>query len=63
MQCQSIERDRKFGLAAIGAERRALERLRTEDQVGIDMYLLLQEELDWSELTLLSENDRTIVEG
>lgn len=63
LQCRSLEQYRAFGLAAIGAERRALERLRTEDRVGIDMYLLLQEELDWSELTMLSERDRRIVEA
>ena len=62
-KCQSLERRRALGLAAIGAERRELEKLRAEDRVGIDMFLLLQEELDWSELTLLSENDRRIVES
>ena len=60
---QSLERRRALGLAAIKAERRELERLRADDRVGIDMFLLLQEELDWSELTLLSEDDRRIVES
>ncbi len=62
-KCQVLERHRAFGLAAISAERQELERLRTDNQVGIEMFLLLQEELDWSELTLLSENDRRIVEN
>jgi monovalent cation/hydrogen antiporter len=61
-KCDVLERYRALGLSAIGAEREALERLRTDDRVGIDMYLLLQEELDWSELTLLPESDRRIVE-
>lgn len=61
-KCQSLEQYRSLGLAAVSAEREALERLRTEDRVGIEMYLLLQEELDWSELTLLPEDDRRIVE-
>lgn len=60
---ESLERFRAFGLASISAERKELERLRADDQVGIDMYLLLQEELDWSELTLLSEDNRKIVES
>ena len=61
--CRLLQRHRTLGLAAVKAERRELERLRGEDRVGIEMFLLLQEELDWSELTLLSENDRRIVEG
>jgi CPA1 family monovalent cation:H+ antiporter len=59
---RSIERYRALGLEAVTAERDALERLRTDDRVGVDTYLLLQEELDWSELTLLPEGDRRIVE-
>ncbi|MFL6415741.1 MAG: cation:proton antiporter [Bryobacteraceae bacterium] len=61
-RCESLERYRALGLEAVSAEREALERLRTEDRVGVDTYLLLQEELDWSELTLLPEDDRRIVE-
>ncbi len=60
---RSIQRYRTLGLAAVTAERDALERLRADDRVGIDTYLLLQEELDWSELTLLPEDNRRIVEG
>lgn len=63
VKCQSLERYRSLGLAAVTAERRALEQLRTNDRIGIDMYLLLQEELDWSELTFLAENDRRILES
>jgi CPA1 family monovalent cation:H+ antiporter len=61
-KCQSLEQYRTLGLAAVNAERQALERLRTDDRVGIETYLLLQEELDWSELTLLPEDDRRIVD-
>jgi CPA1 family monovalent cation:H+ antiporter len=60
--CESLQQYRALGLAAVKAERQALERLRRDDRVGIDTYLLLQEELDWSELTLLPEDDRRIVE-
>ncbi len=62
-KCASLERHRALGLAAIRSGRRELESLRTEDRVGIDMFLLLQEELDWGELTLLNENDRRIEES
>jgi monovalent cation/hydrogen antiporter len=59
---ESLEQYRALGLVAVNAERQALERLRMDDRVGIETYLLLQEELDWSELTLLPEDDRRIVE-
>jgi len=61
--CRSLERRRQNGLAAITAERAELERLRGDDRVGASTYLLLQEELDWSELTLLSDNERRIEES
>jgi CPA1 family monovalent cation:H+ antiporter len=61
-KCGLLEQFRVVGLAALGAERRALEQLRNEDRIGIDMYLFLQEEMDWKELTLLPENDRRIAE-
>ena len=51
------------GLAAILTEREELERLQKEDLVGADTYLLLQEELDWSELTLLGDEERRIEES
>lgn len=40
-----------------------LERLQKEDLVSADTYLLLQEELDWSELTLLCDEERRIEES
>jgi monovalent cation/hydrogen antiporter len=61
--CRSLERRRRFGLAAIAAERKELEKLRVEDRVGASAYLLLQEQLDWSELTLLSDVERRIEES
>jgi monovalent cation/hydrogen antiporter len=62
-QCRSLEQHRFLGLSAVHAQREQLERLRSDDRVGIDMYLLLQEELDWNELTLLSERDRRMLES
>jgi monovalent cation/hydrogen antiporter len=61
--CRSLERRRRFGLSAIAAERRELEKLRGEDRVGASAYLLLQEQLDWNELTLLSDVERRIEEN
>jgi monovalent cation/hydrogen antiporter len=61
--CRSLERRRGYGLTAIAAERAELERLRGDDRVGASTYLSLQEELDWSELTLLSDNERRIEES
>jgi CPA1 family monovalent cation:H+ antiporter len=54
---------RKLGLYAIRAEREELERMREDDAIGTDTYLLLQEELDWTELTLLSDDERRIEES
>jgi monovalent cation/hydrogen antiporter len=59
---ESLERYRKLGLQAIEAEREQLETLRTNDRIGPDAYLGLQEHLDWSELTLLRDIDRKIEE-
>jgi CPA1 family monovalent cation:H+ antiporter len=37
--------------------------MREDDAIGTDTYLLLQEELDWTELTLLSDDERRIEES
>jgi CPA1 family monovalent cation:H+ antiporter len=58
-----LEERRELGLAAIAAERQELERMRTEYAIGTDTYLLLQEEIDWNELTLLSDDERRIEES
>jgi monovalent cation/hydrogen antiporter len=44
------------------AERTELEDLRSEDKIGSAAYLGLQEQLDWSELTLLRDSERQIEE-
>ena len=59
---ESLDRLRDLGLKAIEAERDALETLRTDDTIGPTGYLGLQEQLDWQELTLLSDADRQIEE-
>jgi len=60
---RSLNRRREFGLSAVRAQREELERMRTDDAIGADTYLLLQEELDWTELTLLCEDERRIEES
>ena len=40
---------------ALGAAREALEGLRRSDEIGDEAYHLVQEELDWSELSSLAE--------
>jgi NhaP-type Na+/H+ or K+/H+ antiporter len=59
----SLAKKREVGLSAIRAQREELERMRTDDTIGADTYLLLQEELDWSELTLLCDDERRIEES
>jgi CPA1 family monovalent cation:H+ antiporter len=54
---------RELGLSAIRAQREELERMRADDAIGADTYLLLQEELDWHELTILCDEERRIEES
>lgn len=59
---QALQAVRDGGLAAVAAERESLEALRSGNQIGIEAYLQLQEEIDWRELTLLREEQRRIAE-
>ncbi len=59
---QAVQRRRELGLTAIVAEREELEVLRNQDVIGAETYLLLQEEIDWNELTLLCDEERRIEE-
>lgn len=59
----ALARYRRSGLAAIEAERIELERLRDDYEIGDESYLKLQEEIDWRELTLLPEDERSIEES
>jgi monovalent cation/hydrogen antiporter len=62
MSAAPLERLRKLSLRAIEAERGELEDLRAKDEIGVAEYLGLQEQLDWSELTVLRDDDRKIEE-
>ena len=54
---------RELGLSAVRAQREELEQMRADDAIGAETYLLLQEELDWTELTLICDDARRIEES
>lgn len=58
-----LQQRRALGLTAIAAERKRLDSLRADDQLGMVAYGILQEELDWRALTLLPDDQRRIEEG
>ena len=59
----ALRRYREAGLAAVAAERAKLEWMRETHELSDDSYYLLQEEIDWRQLTLLPEDDRRIEES
>lgn len=61
--CRMLKAKRQFGLAAVQAQRERLEELRAEHRVGPDAFLVLQEELDFAELSLRTEDERRIEES
>jgi NhaP-type Na+/H+ or K+/H+ antiporter len=58
-----LEAKRSLGLAAVHRQRERLEELRAEQHVGADAFLILQEELDFSEVVLRNEDERQIVQS
>ncbi len=58
----SLRRFRRLGLGAIQQERQRLEEIRLQQEISVEAYLELQEQLDWSELTLLADPERKIEE-
>ena len=59
----AFEQRRKLGRRAMRRQRLRLEELRTEHRVGPDAYLVLQEELDFAEVALSTEDERHIEES
>jgi len=59
----SHETRRQLGLAAMRRQRQRLGELRSQERVGADAYLILQEELDFIEVSLSSEDERRIEEN
>ncbi|MET0547049.1 MAG: cation:proton antiporter [Caulobacterales bacterium] len=58
-----LQSKRQTGLAAIRQQRQRLEELRKEQRVGADAFLILQEELDFHEVSLSTETERRIEES
>lgn len=58
-----LDRKHSLGLAAIGSQRKRLEELRSQDQVGPETYLLLQEELDFRQVSMTADDERKIEEN
>jgi CPA1 family monovalent cation:H+ antiporter len=56
------EEKRSLGLIAMRRQREQLEALRAEHSVGPDAFLILQEELDFGEVSLRTEEERRIEE-
>ena len=58
-----LEEKRRLGLAAMRRQRERLDELRSEQRIGADAFLILQEELDFAEVALSSESERHIEES
>jgi NhaP-type Na+/H+ or K+/H+ antiporter len=58
-----LDLKRQYGLAAVRKQRKRLEKLRAEERVGPDAYIVLQEELDFAEVALNLETDQHIEES
>ncbi len=59
----SHDSKRRLGLTAIRRQRERLEQMRSEQLVGADAFLILQEELDFTEVPLSDEDERHLVES
>jgi CPA1 family monovalent cation:H+ antiporter len=57
------EAKRRLGLAAIHRQRERLEELRSADRLGPDAFLILQQDLDFKEVALVSDGERHIEES
>ena len=58
----AFRRLRLMGLRAVQEERKTLEEIRSKQEISVEAYLELQEQLDWSELTMLTDAERRIEE-
>ncbi|WP_132959919.1 cation:proton antiporter [Rhizobium sp. BK251] len=57
------ERSRNWSLAAVLAQRQRLDELREADLIGPSQYLELQEDLDWKQLAVVSDEEKRIAES
>jgi Na+/H+ antiporter len=58
-----LDSKRSLGLAAIESQRKRLEELRSQDLIGPETYLLLQEELDFRQVSITADDERRIEEN
>jgi hypothetical protein len=59
----SLAEKHSLGRAVMRRRRERLEQLRSEQKVGPDAFLILQEELDFFEVALSSDSERRIEES
>lgn len=59
----TLNRRHGLAIAAVLAQRNRLEALRHDQSISSDTYLLLQEALDWRQLTVSGDEDRRIEEN
>ena len=59
----SLDAKHALGLAALALQRQRLDELRDATRIGPDAFLILQEELDFAEVTLRTEEERRIEES
>jgi monovalent cation/hydrogen antiporter len=58
-----LEMKRQYGLTAVRKQRKRLDKLRIDGNVGPDAFIVLQEELDFAEVALNLETDQHIEES
>ncbi|WP_420136523.1 cation:proton antiporter [Sphingomonas sp.] len=58
-----LKERRKLGLMAVRHQRKQLEHLRNDHKIDADAFLILQEELDFHELAITTEDERHIEES
>ncbi|MET3666872.1 cation:proton antiporter [Caulobacter sp. 1776] len=61
--CSVLDARRAVGLKALRRQRERLEELKNNQSVGPDAFLLLQEELDFEEVSISKADDRQIEES
>ena len=63
VQTSEANAKREIGLVAIRRQRNRLDEMRMEQSIGADAFLILQEELDFQEVALASEDERPLEES
>jgi CPA1 family monovalent cation:H+ antiporter len=60
---EALNAKRKVGRAALRRQRQRLEELQHDQRIGADAYMILQEELDFADVNLSTEDERHIEES